>query len=286
MASPTSAGCTRGRRSSSPPAPRAVPTTRSPPRSTVRCASCAPAASTPRTTTTCTRSTSTPATRRCCSGYEEALTRQDSLTGGWYDCSAHMLWIGERTRQLDGAHVEFLRGVGNPVGCKIGPGTSAEFVLELCDSLNPSRIPGRLTLISRMGADKVEDASAPAPASRARLRAPGGVGLRSDARQHVHIGRRAARPATSTDIVAEIEGFVRGTTEPRAHGRAASMSSSPATTSRSASAAPTRSSTPARRSLPDGVRPTAECTPEPRSGVPRRRDAPLHRSRLNLSCRR
>ena len=54
-------------------------------------------------------------------GYEEALTRQDSLTGRWYDCSAHMLWIGERTRELDGAHVEFLRGVGNPIGCKVGP---------------------------------------------------------------------------------------------------------------------------------------------------------------------
>jgi 3-deoxy-7-phosphoheptulonate synthase len=90
-------------------------------------------------------------------GYEEALTRQDSLSGGWYDCSAHMLWIGERTRQLDGAHVEFLRGVGNPVGCKIGPNTTADFVLELCEKLNPARIPGRLTLISRMGADHVED---------------------------------------------------------------------------------------------------------------------------------
>jgi 3-deoxy-7-phosphoheptulonate synthase len=90
-------------------------------------------------------------------GYEESLTRQDSLSGGWYDCSAHMLWIGERTRQLDGAHVEFLRGVGNPVGCKIGPNTSPDFVLELCEKLNPARIPGRLTLISRMGADQVED---------------------------------------------------------------------------------------------------------------------------------
>jgi 3-deoxy-7-phosphoheptulonate synthase len=90
-------------------------------------------------------------------GYEEALTRQDSLSGGWYDCSAHMLWIGERTRQLDGAHVEFLRGVGNPIGCKIGPTTSADFVLELCERLNPARVPGRLTLISRMGADHVED---------------------------------------------------------------------------------------------------------------------------------
>jgi 3-deoxy-7-phosphoheptulonate synthase len=90
-------------------------------------------------------------------GYEEALTRQDSLTDDWYDCSAHMLWIGERTRQLDGAHVEFLRGVGNPVGCKIGPTASADEVLDLCQALNPERVPGRLTLISRMGADAVED---------------------------------------------------------------------------------------------------------------------------------
>ncbi len=94
-------------------------------------------------------------------GYEEALTRQDSLTGHWYDCSAHMLWIGERTRQLDGAHIEFLRGVGNPIGCKVGPTTDADYVLEVCEKLNPARIPGRLTLISRMGADKVEDALRP-----------------------------------------------------------------------------------------------------------------------------
>jgi len=94
-------------------------------------------------------------------GYEEALTRQDSLTGQWYDCSAHMLWIGERTRQLDGAHVEFLRGVGNPIGCKVGPTTTPEYVLELCEALNPAAIPGRLTLISRMGADKVEDSLRP-----------------------------------------------------------------------------------------------------------------------------
>ena len=94
-------------------------------------------------------------------GYEEALTRQDSLTGAWYDCSAHMLWIGERTRQLDGAHIEFLRGVGNPIGCKIGPSTDVDFVLELCQALNPARVPGRLTLISRMGADKVESSLRP-----------------------------------------------------------------------------------------------------------------------------
>jgi 3-deoxy-7-phosphoheptulonate synthase len=94
-------------------------------------------------------------------GYEEALTRKDSLTGEWYDCSAHMLWIGERTRELDGAHVEFLRGVGNPIGCKVGPTTTAEYLIELCETLNPSRIPGRLTLITRMGADKIEDGLRP-----------------------------------------------------------------------------------------------------------------------------
>ncbi len=94
-------------------------------------------------------------------GYEEALTRQDSLTGGWYDCSSHMLWIGERTRQLDGAHVEFLRGVENPLGCKIGKTTDVDYVLSLCEKLNPARIPGRLTLISRMGASSVEESLRP-----------------------------------------------------------------------------------------------------------------------------
>ena len=90
-------------------------------------------------------------------GYEQALTRQDSITGDWYDCSAHMLWIGERTRELEGAHVEFLRGVHNPIGSKIGPSTSPGDALDLCNALNPDKIPGRLTLISRMGAGKVGD---------------------------------------------------------------------------------------------------------------------------------
>ncbi len=94
-------------------------------------------------------------------GYEEALTRQDSLTGDWYDCSAHLLWIGERTRQIDGAHVEFLRGVGNPIGCKLGPDATSAEVLDLCVKLNPDRIPGRLTFITRMGAGRVRDALPP-----------------------------------------------------------------------------------------------------------------------------
>jgi 3-deoxy-7-phosphoheptulonate synthase len=89
--------------------------------------------------------------------YEEGLTRRDSLTGDWYDCSAHMLWIGERTRQPDGAHVEFFSGVHNPLGCKVGPAATAEDVLELCERLNPGRIPGRLTLITRMGAERVSE---------------------------------------------------------------------------------------------------------------------------------
>ncbi len=94
-------------------------------------------------------------------GYEEALTRRDSLTGDWYDCSAHMLWIGERTRDLDGAHVHFLQGVRNPIGCKIGPSVTPDEVVALCHALDPDRQPGRLTLISRMGAKAVEEVLPP-----------------------------------------------------------------------------------------------------------------------------
>lgn len=89
--------------------------------------------------------------------YEQALTRQDSTTGKWYDCSAHMLWIGERTRQLDGAHLEFTRGIGNPLGVKISDKITPEELLEVIDNLNPNNIPGRLTLIVRMGADKLRE---------------------------------------------------------------------------------------------------------------------------------
>jgi 3-deoxy-7-phosphoheptulonate synthase len=88
--------------------------------------------------------------------YEQALTRRDSLTGDWYDCSAHLVWIGDRTRQLDGAHIEFFRGIKNPVGLKVGPTTTPDELIKLIDALNPDEIPGRLTLISRMGADDVE----------------------------------------------------------------------------------------------------------------------------------
>ena len=87
--------------------------------------------------------------------YEQALTRIDSTTGEWYDCSAHFVWIGDRTRQPDGAHVEFLRGVRNPIGIKVGPTTSVDDIRRLNDILNPNNEAGRITLISRMGASKI-----------------------------------------------------------------------------------------------------------------------------------
>jgi 3-deoxy-7-phosphoheptulonate synthase len=88
--------------------------------------------------------------------YEESLTRRDSLTGDWYDCSAHLLWIGERTRDPGHAHVEFFSGVQNPLACKVGPKVRVEELVELCDRLDPERDPGRLTLIARLGVDNVE----------------------------------------------------------------------------------------------------------------------------------
>ena len=87
--------------------------------------------------------------------YEESLTRIDSLTGKYYDCSSHMLWIGERTRSLNEAHIEFMRGIGNPIGVKIGPTTSADDIIKLINKLNPENEAGKLTLISRMGKDKI-----------------------------------------------------------------------------------------------------------------------------------
>jgi len=89
-------------------------------------------------------------------GYEEAMTRVDSTTGDWYDTSAHFVWIGDRTRQPDGAHVEFARGIKNPIGLKCGSTLETDELIRLIDILNPANEPGRLTLIARFGADKVE----------------------------------------------------------------------------------------------------------------------------------
>lgn len=89
--------------------------------------------------------------------YEEAFTRVDSETGDWYDTSAHMLWIGDRTRQLDGAHIEYMRGIQNPIGVKAGPTMDPDELIRLIDAVNPNNDDSRLNIIVRMGANKVED---------------------------------------------------------------------------------------------------------------------------------
>lgn len=104
--------------------------------------------------------------------YERALTRIDSRTGDAYDTSAHFLWIGERTRQLDGAHVDFLSRVANPIGVKLGPTTTPDDALALAERLNPGRVPGRLTFISRMGAGRVREALPPLVEAVAREQVP------------------------------------------------------------------------------------------------------------------
>ena len=93
--------------------------------------------------------------------YEQALTRQDSTTGLWYDCSGHFLWCGERTRQLDAAHVEFLRGVGNPIGVKVSDAMPPSDLVTLVQAVNPHNVPGRVAVIVRMGADKLREGLPP-----------------------------------------------------------------------------------------------------------------------------
>ena len=138
--------------------------------------------------------------------YEEPLTRRDSLTGDWYDCSAHMLWIGERTRQPDGAHVEFFSGVHNPIGVKLGPAATPEDVNELCERLNPSRVPGRVTLITRMGAERVAELLP--PLLRAAHDADHPVVWVCDPMHANTITTSAGRKTRRfDDIMAEIEGF-------------------------------------------------------------------------------
>ena len=138
--------------------------------------------------------------------YEEALTRRDSTTGDWYDCSAHMLWIGERTRDPDGAHVEFFAGVHNPLGVKIGPDASGDDVLRLCERLNPDRIPGRLTLITRLGASRVRGALPPLLEAVADAGHP--VVWACDP-MHANTTRTASGVKTRhfDDVMAELEGF-------------------------------------------------------------------------------
>ena len=120
-------------------------------------------------------------------GFEQAMTRVDSTSGDWYATSGHMIWIGDRTRQPDHAHVEFCRGVKNPIGLKCGPSLDPDGLIRLIDILNPKEEPGRLTLIARFGADKVAE-HLPSAHSRGEARGPHRrLVLRPDARQHDHL---------------------------------------------------------------------------------------------------
>jgi len=138
--------------------------------------------------------------------YEQALTRVDSTTGEWYACSAHFLWVGDRTRQIDGAHVEFLRGVRNPIGLKVGPSMRPEELVRLVEILNPDNQPGRLTLISRMGAEQV--ARSLPPLLRAVRRAGQSVVWLCDP-MHGNTISTAAKVKTRNfdSILAEVRGF-------------------------------------------------------------------------------
>ena len=127
--------------------------------------------------------------------YEEPLVRKDSTTGDWYACSAHFLWAGERTRQLDGAHVEFLSGVHNPIGSKVGPEATPEELVALVERLNPDRIPGRLTLIARLGADRVTELLPPLLRAVRETGRARPLDLRPDARERLHLVVRAQDPA-------------------------------------------------------------------------------------------
>jgi len=138
--------------------------------------------------------------------YEEPLTRQDSLTGDWYDCSAHMLWIGERTRGPEGAHLEFFAGVHNPVGVKVGPTASGDELRELCERLNPERSPGRLTLVARIGAERVRDLL---PPMLRAVREGGHPVVWACDPMHANVFRTASGLKTRhfDAIMAEMEGF-------------------------------------------------------------------------------
>jgi 3-deoxy-7-phosphoheptulonate synthase len=138
--------------------------------------------------------------------YEQALTRVDSTTGDWYDVSAHMLWIGERTRQPDGAHIEFLRGVKNPIGLKCGPNMKPDDLMQLISLLNPANEPGRLTLIARMGHEKIS--SGLPPLLRATKAAGHAVIWCSDPMHgNTHVSDSGYKTREFGHILAEVRGF-------------------------------------------------------------------------------
>ena len=195
---PISRASTNGCSASSRIARSRVATPSSPTASPRRSASCARSASTSKTHPELRSTEFHTSHEALLLGYEEAMTRVDSTSGDWYCTSGHLLWIGDRTRQHDHAHVEFCRGIKNPLGLKCGPSSRPDDLLRLIDILNPENAPGRLTLICRMGADKVAELLPRAGSRRRARRARGGVVVRSDARQHHQLRLRlqdaAVRP--------------------------------------------------------------------------------------------
>ena len=140
--------------------------------------------------------------------YEEALTRRDTITNekDWYATSAHMIWIGDRTRQPDGAHVEYMRGIANPIGLKCGPSLDPDELVRLIETLNPDNVPGRLTLIARMGADKVR---ADLPPLLKAVKASGAKVVWCCDPMHGNTikARSGYKTRRVNDVMAEVQGF-------------------------------------------------------------------------------
>jgi 3-deoxy-7-phosphoheptulonate synthase len=138
--------------------------------------------------------------------YEEPLVRKDSLTGQWYDCSAHLLWIGDRTRELEGAHVEFFAGVNNPLGVKLGPTATPATVTSLCERLNPTRVPGRLTFVARLGSGHVRELLPPLLAA-ARDSGHPVVWACDPMHANTFVSASGRKTRRFDDVMGELEGF-------------------------------------------------------------------------------
>lgn len=204
--------------------------------------------------------------------YESALTRVDSRTGKLYDVSAHMVWIGERTRQLDHAHIEFASRIRNPIGIKLGPSTTAEEALRYIDRLDPEREPGRLTFIVRMGADKIRDRL---PELVEKVTASGATVAWVTDPMHGNTFEAASGHKTRRfdDVLDEVKGFFEVHKALGTHPGGIHVELT-ATTSPSAWAAATRSSSRPAPALRDGLRPAPEPQPVAGPGVPGGRDVP------------
>ena len=203
-------------------------------------------------------------------GFEQAMTRVDSTSGDWYATSGHMLWIGDRTRQLDHAHVEYCRGVKNPIGLKCGPSLTADELIRLTDILNPDNEPGRMTLISRFGADKVFDKLPALIRAVEREGRERRLVVRSDARQHDHVGDRLQDASVRPGPVGG-GGFLRRPSRRGHASRRHPYRDDRLERDRVHRRCPRHHRGRAARSLSHPLRSAAECRPVARTGLPGRR---------------